>query len=85
MHLTRAERETIMRCDEEDKTWWIYTDSTFMANRLCKRGWEPEIIHGTRYWKLPHKAITIRSAKALQGGRKLNRTRFIDGTWAGGK
>lgn len=61
---SRAEQETVIRFDEEDKTLDIYTISTRMARYLMKRGYSMQTMtnpqHGWRLKGVPLSALTFR-------------------------
>jgi hypothetical protein len=76
MTLTREERETIVRTSEADDTWEVYTDSRAMAARLRKRGWQPLPGGDGRTFRLPLKAITIRSREGMESLKAAAATRM---------
>ena len=65
--LTRAERETIIRWDDDGRTLDIYTASPLVARRLIKRGYpmQPEKPWGWRAKGVPLKALSFRRLETL--------------------
>ena len=85
MQKTRAERETILRWDDDTRTLDVYTASPTVARRLIRRGYPlQEVMGGWRWTQGPVSAITFRrlvngrlpknhQRKPLQGPRFQSR------------
>ncbi|ATF13575.1 hypothetical protein A616_16795 [Brevibacillus brevis X23] len=63
MSLVANERETAMHCDDETKTWSIYTMQQRVITKLKKAGIEPTTVQGDGghwYKNIPFEQVSFR-------------------------
>lgn len=75
MGLTRAERETIIRRAEDEQEWDVFTAIPAHRRLLAKRGWTPSD-EGEGFYRLPKRAVVIRSRSAVFHEQPRARTGF---------
>lgn len=75
--LSKAERETIVRFDDSEKTCDIYTASPVIHRRLLKRGYPMVAEHpfGWRARAVPLKALSFRKLESLTKAQGAARRR----------